>query len=632
MSAPSVRDVARTAPPTTPGGRRHGAGVLVLLLLVVSLGAGVGPQGAGTAHAGTVGLACPAALVPATAFTDTVGSAHRAAIDCASWWEVAQGRTSTVFAVGPDVTRGQAAAMIARLLHITGVDVGSVPSAGFVDTRGHLFEKEIDLLASLGIVLGISPTEFAPQRSLTRAQMASIIVRMFDRAYGVTLPAASSPFVDVSPTSVHADAIARLVGSGITVGTTPTTYSPAASVRRGQMASFVMRSTSQLVERGLATLPTTRPGPGDPFASRTRGAWVHLFDGTLKTRTSIRRMVAEMAAADVNLLNVQVARRHDAYYRSSVLTATVDPTLETGLDVLAEVVAAAHARGIAVHAWISVAPTWHAVYDTLPAPEGWLPIEHGITAPVAQRWVTRTVDGVWSTYLDPALPEVQSHVAAVAGELADRYAVDGIHLDYVRYESNRHGYHPRALERFAAETGITTVPAPTDPTWASWRRSQTRRVITGAQAAVASVAPDVKISAATISWGDGPRPADRSGFVTSRAYRDVLQDWDTWAMRRNVDAVMPMNYFRAHVPEQAEWFAQWLRYERWLAGQTPTRVVPGVAGYLNRPTAVLQQVTSAMHAADGALVYSVQQPTDDGSRGIWTTLSDARWGYPPARP
>jgi hypothetical protein len=30
--------------------------------------------------------------------------------------------------------------------------------------------------------------------------------------------------------------------------------------------------------------------------------------------------------------------------------------------------------------------------------------EHGINAPVAQRWVTRHHDGTWSTFLDPGVP------------------------------------------------------------------------------------------------------------------------------------------------------------------------------------------------------------------------------------
>ena len=54
-------------------------------------------------------------------------------------------------------------------------------------------------------------------------------------------------------------------------------------------------------------------------------------------------------------------------------------------------------------------------------------------------------------------------------------------------------------------------------------------------------------------------------------------------------------------------------------------VIPGV-------TVIERMTAEAMHAADGVLVYSVQQPTLDGSRGIWTTLSDTRWGYPPLRP
>ncbi|MEX2421301.1 MAG: hypothetical protein WD670_05725, partial [Actinomycetota bacterium] len=91
-------------------------------------------------------------------------------------------------------------------------------------------------------------------------------------------------------------------------------------------------------------------------------------------------------------------------------------------------------------------------------------------------------------------------------------------------------------------------------------------------------------------------------------------------------------YFRAHDGEQATAFQQWLRYERALSAGTDARVVPGVAGYLNRPAAALRQVRDAMAHGDGAVIYSYQQPTDDGSRGIWGELARTRWGYPPLAP
>ncbi len=592
-----------------------------VVLLVAGLVAFAPPPPAG---AQTAQDACPSEAVPATAFTDTVRSTHRGAIDCLTWWGVTDGRTATRYGATESVTRGQTAAMISRLLERTGAAAGAAPSAGFVDTRGHRFEGDIDRLADLGIIQGRSATRFDPDGSTTRAQMATIVVRTLEQAYGLTLPTGPVPFDDVSTTATHRESIGKLVRAEVVAGTSATTYHPNRHVDRAQMASFLTRSISLLVADGRATLPTSRPGPNDPYASAVRGTWVHLFDDTLKSRTSIRRMVNELDAADINTVIVQVARRHDAYYASDVLPATLDPRLQSGLDILAELLPLAHARGIEVHAWIAVAPSYHGVYRDL----GIQPNQLG--ADVA--WRTRTRSGGTSEYLDPGLPAVQQHVAAVVGELAANYPLDGIHLDYVRYESAEHGYHPDALARFRSETGTTGTPSPTNAQWSTWRRAQTRQIITRARQAVRAGNPDIELSAATISWLDGPATPDRAGFTTTRSYREVFQDWDDWARNGRLETLMPMNYFRAHVPAQATGFQQWLRYEQRLAQGTSVTVAPGLAGYLNRPAATLRQVEDSMRRADGAVIYSYQQPTDDNSRGIWDQLAQNRWRYPPTAP
>lgn len=573
--------------------------------------------------------ACHDRDVPATPFLDTVRSPHRQAIDCAAWWGLTTGRTPTRFAPDAPITRGQTAAMVARLLHATGVAPNEVPAGGFVDTAGHRFEDDIDLLASLGIVGGVGGDLFAPDLAVTRAQMASILADTLRAAYDTPLPAAGQPFTDVHPTNAHRDGIARLAGAGIATGTSATTFAPAAPVRRAQMASFTTRTTSVLVAAGAATPPETRPGPDDAYASQTRAAWVHLFDPTLKTRAGIHRMVDEVADAGATTVIAQVARRHDAYYVSEVLPRTSDPTLTTGLDVLAEVLAAAHARDLEVQAWISVAPTWHDVYRDLPAPDGWVATEHGQNAPVAQRWVTRTEDGAWSDYLDPGVPAVQDHVAAVVGELVTRYDVDGVHLDYVRYPSARHGYNPAALAAYRAETGATATPSATSATFSAWRRQQTERVMQRARAAITGAGSTAQLTAAVITWGAGPASLDRAGFQGTLPYTRTLQDWDRWVRTGLVDGVMPMNYYRDHDAEQATSFARWVAYEEHLAASAAARVVPGIGGYLNHPARALAQVQTGNARADGATVYSYQQPTLDHSRAIFDQLAASRWGYAP---
>lgn len=376
-------------------------------------------------------------------------------------------------------------------------------------------------------------------------------------------------------------------------------------------------------ESGAPAVPSAASGPW-------RGAWIHLFDGTLKSRSSIEAAVSELAAAGADTIIAQVTRRHDAYYNSSVLPRTVDPLMPDNLDVLEILTDAAHLRGMRVHAWISVAPTWHAVYADLDHPEGWMATTHGLDAPEEDRWVTRTIDGDWDEYLDPGLLEVHDHVAAIATEIVDRYPVDGIHLDYVRYPSADHGYNPVALARFREETGTTGDPSPSDTAWSNWRRNQTRQIIIDARAAIARSGNDAELSAAVISWQDGPATRDRAGFRTSAPYTRTLQDWDRWVREGRLDAVMPMNYFRAHVPEQRRWFDQWIAYEQSLARDADTQVVPGPGGYLNHPQNALQQLRTAM-SVDGASMYSFQQPTDDGTRAIWGRAAETRWGYHPTR-
>ena len=387
-------------------------------------------------------------------------------------------------------------------------------------------------------------------------------------------------------------------------------------------------------ETGPAPAPDREPAPDpepqeapDPYEATMRGAWVHLFDDALKTRAGIVEVVEELAAADATAVVAQVARRWDAYYTSELLPRTPDPRLEDGLDVLAVLLEEAHARNLEVHAWITVAPTWHHAYDDLPRPSGWLPPAHGVEAPEDQRWVTRTVDGEWSDYLDPALPEVQEHAAAVSAEIAREYPVDGLHLDYVRYSSERHGYHPRALARYRDETGASGTPSPTDPGWSAWRRERTRELVASVADAVAAADRGVELSAAVIAWGEGPGGPSTADFEATRAHREALQDWPRWAQEGLVDALMPMVYFRDADEQQAAWFDQWTEFQTDLNAQTPTRIVPGVGGWLNAPEATLEQTTRSMGVGDGALVYSYQQPTSDESREVFDELADQRWGF-----
>ena len=133
------------------------------------------------------------------------------------------------------------------------------------------------------------------------------------------------------------------------------------------------------------------------------------------------------------------------------------------------------------------------------------------------------------------------------------------------------------------------------------------------------------VSAAVITWGEGPGGPGTPTFADTRAYRETLQDWPSWARTGVLDALVPMNYVREAVPEQAGWLRTWLAFEADLAAESGTRVVPGVAGYLNAPADAATQVGTA-HAALGAVaLYSYQGSTDDAARPLWADLAASGW-------
>ena len=110
-------------------------------------------------------------------------------------------------------------------------------------------------LAELGVTLGCvtEPARFCPDDTVTRAQMASFLVRAFELS-----EAQSAGFSDVPAGSAHRSSIDALTAAGVTVGcdTNPRQYCPGQRVTRAQMASFVQRSiettTTRLLTVGLA--------------------------------------------------------------------------------------------------------------------------------------------------------------------------------------------------------------------------------------------------------------------------------------------------------------------------------------------------------------------------------------------
>ncbi len=114
------------------------------------------------------------------------------------------------------------------------------PNGYFTDDDGTVHEQNINALRAAGITKGCNPpanTRFCPFNNVTRAEMATFLVRALD------LPATSADYFDDDTGNIHESAINSLRASGITTGCRPSgdRYCPDQAVTRGQMAAFLVR-------------------------------------------------------------------------------------------------------------------------------------------------------------------------------------------------------------------------------------------------------------------------------------------------------------------------------------------------------------------------------------------------------
>lgn len=142
------------------------------------------------------------------------------------------------FCPGEPIDRATMAVWSVRVLD--GVDPPPVASTRFEDVGGsHPHAAFIERFAELGVTQGCGDgTNFCPDDSVTRAQMAVFLSRAYSLADGP-----NPDFSDVAAGAWYRPDVARLVASGITKGCRDgSVYCPDRPTTRAQMATFLYRA------------------------------------------------------------------------------------------------------------------------------------------------------------------------------------------------------------------------------------------------------------------------------------------------------------------------------------------------------------------------------------------------------
>ena len=105
------------------------------------------------------------------------------------------------------------------------------------DCTAKWYHEAVDYVTSQGLMLGYSSSEFAPEDTVTRGMMVTVLYRLAGS------PAVSGPstFEDVNPKAYYADPVAWAQENEVVNGTTPTTFEPEEPVTREQLATMLWR-------------------------------------------------------------------------------------------------------------------------------------------------------------------------------------------------------------------------------------------------------------------------------------------------------------------------------------------------------------------------------------------------------
>ena len=319
-----------------------------------------------------------------------------------------------------------------------------------------------------------------------------------------------------------------------------------------------------------------RPLPQTPV----RAVWVTRWDW--KTEAELRAVIERCAALGANRVLLQVRGHAAAYWPSQV--EPWDPWLgggDPGWDPLAVALEAARAQGLELEAWINVMPLWRGVDPPSDPAHPYLRHPEWVVVGSDGQPQRRTTHYVCA---NPALPAVRAHVASIASELATRYALDGVHMDYVRYVTDEErvldfSRDPESLRLFGGDPDADRAG------WERFKAAQVTATVREVRAAVRAARPGCRLTAAV--------------FPTRQSRVRVAQDVETWVREGLVDALYPMTY-AAETPE----FERRLEETLFLgAGKVP--VYPGVGVFQHRdPARTLEQLRRAREAgADGVALF-----------------------------
>lgn len=227
-----------------------------------------------------------------------------------------------------------------------------------------------------------------------------------------------------------------------------------------------------------------------------------------KQKEELRAILDRLQKANINTVLLQTRIRATTIYPSQYEPwdgcLSGFPGKSPGYDALQFAIDECHKRGMEVHAWVVTIPVgkWNS---------------YGCRQ-LRKRFprLIKRIDQ--DGYMDPEAKQTGCYLAEMCREIVQRYDVDGIHLDYIRYPET----WKFRISKDQARGNIT-------------------RIVEKIHQAVKKEKPWVKMSCSPIGKFDDLSRYWSHGW---NAYTKVAQDAQAWLKDGLMDELFPMMYFR----------------------------------------------------------------------------------------
>ncbi|GER88229.1 hypothetical protein KDW_23910 [Dictyobacter vulcani] len=283
-------------------------------------------------------------------------------------------------------------------------------------------------------------------------------------------------------------------------------------------------------------------------------------------RQEFRARLDEVRAMHLNTVVVQVRPMADAFYPSHYAPwsrfLTGMQGKNPGYDPLAFMLAEAHKRGLAFHAWFN--PYRVANQDNVNV----LVANH--PARSHPDWL---VHYGGQLYYNPGIPAVREFVINSILEVVRRYAIDAVHLDDYFYP------YPVAGQAFPDQETYQRYGTRTFATKGDWRRDNINQFVHELSQRIKQLKPRVEFGISPFGvWRN--KSAEASGSDTRAQvtdYDNLYADIRHWIRQRWLDYVVPQIYWNiGFAPADYQTLVRWWAHE---VDGSPVQLYIGQAAY-----------------------------------------------------